>query len=161
MNKMKTQIKMLPLATCFSVEPQWRPSSSKARHHRTSLPATLLRSCLLTSLIIPPRTPLMLSLPSSQGTVSVCVTSIVTIFSLTSLLCLFLSGDLCVRADRDILYLSYLVLWEHWWVMLTGMTDGDSWKSTTPEEEAVLSGERRQIVLMLLPSSFKVSNFEH
>lgn len=125
---MKTQIKMLPLATCISVGPQWRPSSSKSRHHRTSLPDSVLSSCLLTSLIIPP---LMLSLPASQGTVSVCVPSIVTIFSPTSLPCLFLSGDLCVRADRDILYLSYLVLWEHWWVMLTGMTDGDSWKSNT------------------------------
>lgn len=85
---------------------------------------------------VPPRTPLMLSLPSSLGTfpssLSVCVPSIVTIFSLR-LPCFSLLGDLCVRPDRDILYLSYLVLWENWCdvdpVWLTAMP-----RNPTPEE---------------------------
>eukprot|EP00064_Thunnus_orientalis_P004928 superscaffoldBa00000469_g4941 len=94
----------------------------KSLLHHTFPSDTPISSSLLTPLIIPPRTPLMLSLPSSPGTffppLSVCIPSIVTIFSLR-LLCLSLLGDLCVRADRDILYLSYLFPWENWCVMLT------------------------------------------
>lgn len=70
---------------------------------------------------------------------SVCVPSILTIFSLR-LTCLSLSGDLCVRADRDILYLSYLVLWENWCMVLNGMTDGGAIPGNpTPEEGKKLS----------------------
>lgn len=126
---------------------QWRPPTSKPRH--TSLPDTLLSSCLLTSFIKPPLS-CFFFLPSSPGTfppsLSVCVPSIVTIFSLR-LTRLPLSGDWCVRVDRDALYLSNLVLRENRCVMLTGMTDGDAWKSSTwGGKKAVLPGEERKPV---------------
>lgn len=43
--------------------------------------------------------------------------------------------------------------WPGWRTVIPG--------NPTPEEEAVLSGARRQTVLMLLPSSYNVSNFKH
>lgn len=60
---------------------------------------------------------------------------------------LSLSGDLCVKVDRDALYPSDLVPRENWCAMLSGMTDADAWKSSTwgGKEAVVSAGKRKHI----------------
>ena len=96
----------------------------KSQLYHTSPSDSAISSRLLTPLIIPPRMPLNAFFTFLSG-------------DFLSFLCLFVSnpslpsspflrlprlsllGDSCVRADRDILYLSYLFPWENWCVMLT------------------------------------------